>query len=127
MLELLLIDELERIGKKDLARKVYEEGITEETKQMIYPIFLRTLTNKDRKTFLTIDKGLLKIGRRLRRSKDTESLAYKSLSSDEERLLALKDHKLDGYYHLKDANNKYLACAIASCLKTEVEEKGLTK
>lgn len=48
-----------------------------------------------------------------------------SLADDLERLTKLREHKYEGNYHLKNANDKYLACAIASCLREEGEEKGL--
>ncbi len=126
MLELLLIDELERIGKKDLAKRVYEDGVTEEIKEEIYPIFLKVVSPKDRKVMTTINRGIAKIEKRLARSKDQDSLNYMSLQDDLDRLMKLRDHKFDGNYHLKNIDDKYLACAIASCLRTQ-EEKGLTK
>ncbi len=127
MLELLLIDELERIGKKDLAKRVYEDGVTEEIKEEIYPIFLKVVSPKDRKVMTTINRGIAKIEKRLARSKDQDSLPYMSLQDDLDRLMKLRDHKFDGNYHLKNIDDKYLACAIASCLRTQTEEKGLTK
>ncbi len=127
MLELLLIDELERIGKKDLAKRVYEDGVTEEIKEEIYPIFLKVVSPKDRKVMTTINRGIAKIEKRLARSKDQDSLNYMSLQDDLDRLMKLRDHKFDGNYHLKNIDDKYLACAIASCLRTQTEEKGLTK
>jgi len=128
MLELLLIDELERIGKKGLAKKVYEGGITEDIKKEIYPIFLRIVSDKDRKALTTINRGIAKIEKRLARAKNPDSLTYMSLEDDLDRLIKLRERKLEGNYHLKSTNDKYLACAIASCLRTEAEEtKGITK
>ena len=125
MLELLLIDELERIGKKGLAKEVYENGVTEATRREIYPIFLRILSDKDRRALTTINRGIAKIEKRLARAKNPDSLTYMSLEDDLERLTKLREHKYEGNYHLKNANDKYLACAIASCLREEGEEKGL--
>ena len=124
MLELLLIDELERIGKKGLAKKVYEEGVTDDIKREIYPLFLRVVSEKDRRALTTINRGIAKIEKRLARTKNPDSLAYMSLEDDLERLTKLREHKYEGNYHLKNANDKYLACAIASCLREE-EQKGL--
>jgi hypothetical protein len=123
MLELLLIDELERIGKKDLARTIYEDGVTESIKEELYPIFLRILSNKDRKALLMADRGIIRIEKRLRKSSDTTNPAYEALLNDQQRLLSLKNHKIDGNYHLKNAADKYLACAICSCLRHEEEPK----
>jgi len=124
MLELLLIDELERIGKKGLAKKVYEEGVTDDIKREIYPLFLRVVSEKDRRALTTINRGIAKIEKRLARAKNPDSLTYMSLEDDLERLTKLREHKYEGNYHLKNANDKYLACAIASCLREE-EQKGL--
>lgn len=124
MLELLLIDELERIGKKGLAKKVYEEGVTDDIKREIYPLFLRVVSEKDRRALTTINRGIAKIEKRLARAKNPDSLTYMSLEDDLERLTKLREHKYEGNYHLKNANDKYLACAITSCLREE-EQKGL--
>ena len=123
MLELLLIDELERIGKKDLARSISEEGVTESTKAKLYPLFLKILSNQDRRALLMADRGIIKIEKRLRRSSDTTTPTYEALQNEQHRLMSLKDHKYDGNYHLKDADNKYLACAICSCLRNGEEQK----
>jgi len=127
MLELLLIDELERIGKKGLAKRVYEGGVTEDIKKEIYPIFLKVISDKERKALITINKGIARIEKRLARAKNTESPVYESLLNDLDRLTALREHKYNGNYRLKDADDKYLACAIASCLRTESEEIKRTK
>jgi hypothetical protein len=123
MLELLLVDELERIGKKDLAKSIYEGSVTEEAKKQIYQIFLKIISNQDRRTLLTADKGIIRISKRLRKSTNQDSPIYESLLNDLERLMRIKDHKFEGHYHLKNADDKYLACAIASCLRREVEEE----
>lgn len=123
MLELLLIDELERIGKKDLARTIYEGGVTESIKEELYPIFLRILSNKDRKALLMADRGIIRIEKRLRKSSDTTNPAYEALLNDQHRLMSLKNHKIDGNYHLKNADDKYLACAIGSCLRNQEPTK----
>lgn len=123
MLELLLIDELERIGKKDLARIIYESGVTESIKEELYPIFLRILSNKDRKALLMADRGIIRIEKRLRKSSDTTNPAYEALLNDQHRLMSLKNHKIDGNYHLKNADDKYLACAIGSCLRNQEPTK----
>ena len=124
MLELLLIDELERIGKKDLATRVYTGGVTEDIKKEIYPIFLSILTDEERKYFGLIDGNIKRIERRLsRKGIDKSSLNYYLLSNDLDVLQSLKRKKIAGEHHLKDANNKYLACAITSCLKGEEETR----
>ena len=122
MLELLLIDELERIGKKDLAKRVYEGGVTEEVKQELYPIFLKVVSDKERKALTTINRGITRIEKRLSKAKNPDSITYMSLVDDLDRLQKLRDFKLDGNYHLKNADDKYLACAICSCLKRPEEE-----